>query len=194
MDPDAAGQALLGQTKSTVVPDLVEIPFAAKRTDLIQTINQLIKANRELRNEVRAAAGWDSYTPTVTNITVGNGTLTGRFKKNMGVIFFEVTLVFGTTTSFATVANYTQSPRVKLPAKGTINSWSGLSLTNYAGAVMPMAARMSYDASAASGTSSSTAPQWYDDEHFYDSALSSASTNLHDVGDKITWSGAYEAA
>lgn len=42
---------------------------------------------------------WTSWTPTWTNLTVGNGTLTGRYVKIGKTIIANVELVFGTTTS-----------------------------------------------------------------------------------------------
>lgn len=137
---------------------------------------------------------WQSYTPTLTNITLGNGTLTAKYKESHGTIFFEVCLVFGSTTTLATVANYTQSPRVSLPVTGVCNSWTGVAITGYSGAVMPCGARMSFDQSAAQGSGSANSPQWYDANNFYDSSLSASATNLKDPGDRITWSACYEKA
>lgn len=42
---------------------------------------------------------WFNYTPTWTNLTVGNGTLVGRFNIVERVSNFSISLVFGTTTS-----------------------------------------------------------------------------------------------
>lgn len=42
---------------------------------------------------------WTSYTPTTTFITLGNGTLSGKCFQLGKLTFFEITLVFGTTTA-----------------------------------------------------------------------------------------------
>jgi len=42
---------------------------------------------------------WDSYTPTLTNITLGNGTLVGDYWRAGRGVFFKVKLTFGSTTS-----------------------------------------------------------------------------------------------
>jgi hypothetical protein len=44
-------------------------------------------------------AGWTSYTPTWTNLTVGNGTLVGAYRDNGNMIDVQVKLTFGSTTS-----------------------------------------------------------------------------------------------
>ena len=44
-------------------------------------------------------SAWDSYTPTLTNITLGNGTLAGDYWRAGRGIFFKVKLTFGSTTS-----------------------------------------------------------------------------------------------
>jgi hypothetical protein len=42
---------------------------------------------------------WTSYTPTWSNLTVGNGTQVGRYRYVNGSISFRGSLTFGTTTS-----------------------------------------------------------------------------------------------
>jgi hypothetical protein len=44
---------------------------------------------------------WTSFTPTWTNLTVGNGALTARYIKNGGLVNFSLVLVFGSTTSIS---------------------------------------------------------------------------------------------
>lgn len=42
---------------------------------------------------------WQSFTPTFTNLTVGNGTLTGKYQQIGKTVRYRITLVFGSTTS-----------------------------------------------------------------------------------------------
>jgi hypothetical protein len=42
---------------------------------------------------------WSSWTPTWTNLTVGDGTVTAKYFKLGKLIFFELHLVLGSTTS-----------------------------------------------------------------------------------------------
>lgn len=42
---------------------------------------------------------WQSYTPTWSNLTLGNGTSTGQYCRVGNVIFFRAQLAFGTTTA-----------------------------------------------------------------------------------------------
>jgi hypothetical protein len=48
-------------------------------------------------------SAWTSYTPTWTNLTVGNGTLTGRYVQlgsgTGSTVHFEIRLTWGSTTS-----------------------------------------------------------------------------------------------
>ena len=44
---------------------------------------------------------WTSWTPTWTNLTVGNGTLTARYTQVGKTIRFRIALVFGSTTSIS---------------------------------------------------------------------------------------------
>lgn len=42
---------------------------------------------------------WQSWTPSWTNLTVGNGSVTANYARVGGITFIEVIVVFGTTTS-----------------------------------------------------------------------------------------------
>jgi len=44
-------------------------------------------------------AGWTSYTPSWTNLTVGDGTSTGSYVRIGNTVFFKVRFVFGSTSS-----------------------------------------------------------------------------------------------
>lgn len=52
---------------------------------------------------------WVSYTPSLSGITLGNGTLTGSYKKIGRTVFYRVSLTFGSTTSI-TGAVYIGTP------------------------------------------------------------------------------------
>lgn len=61
--------------------------------------------------ELNAAGAWTTYTPTWTNLTVGNGTQSFRYSKFNKIGFVQGELTFGTGTSI-TAAN----PRFSLPS------------------------------------------------------------------------------
>jgi hypothetical protein len=46
-------------------------------------------------------AAWQSYTPTFTNLTVGNGTLTCKYNQIGKTVIFKISLVFGSTTAIS---------------------------------------------------------------------------------------------
>ena len=48
---------------------------------------------------VPAVGNWETFTPTWTNLSVGNGTSTGRMWRNNGTLFLDVNILFGSTTS-----------------------------------------------------------------------------------------------
>jgi len=75
-----------------------------------------------------AASGfsaWTSYTPTWTNLTVGNGTLTAKYAQDNKVVVATIELVFGSTTSITS-----NNPRFTLPvtsvsASAAVNRFFG---------------------------------------------------------------------
>jgi hypothetical protein len=59
---------------------------------------------------------WTSYTPTLTNVTVGNGTLIGDFIQFGKLVHFKIALTWGSTTSWT-------SPRFGLPVPAADSNW-----------------------------------------------------------------------
>ena len=64
---------------------------------------------------IGSEAAWTSYTPSDSNITVGNGTRTASYLKMGRTVFFRWRLVFGTTTALSALA-----ASVGLPAAAAI--------------------------------------------------------------------------
>lgn len=61
----------------------------------------------------RAGSGWQTYTPTLTNITLGDGTLYGEYIDIDGLIFARAKLTLGSTTVISS------DPRIGLPVTAT---------------------------------------------------------------------------
>jgi hypothetical protein len=55
-----------------------------------------------------------SYTPTLTNLTLGNGTLTGTYHRSDGWCDFAVSVTFGSTTTMGT------DPTIGLPVAANL--------------------------------------------------------------------------
>ena len=55
-------------------------------------------------------SNWTTWTPTWTNLTVGNGTVTARYTQDNKVVIATLELVFGSTTSITS-----NNPRFSLP-------------------------------------------------------------------------------
>ena len=52
---------------------------------------------------------WTSFTPGLTNVTLGNGTLTAAYMQDGKLVHFKISLTFGSSTAF------TGAPRFALP-------------------------------------------------------------------------------
>jgi hypothetical protein len=50
---------------------------------------------------------WESWTPTFTNLTVGNGTTTAKFVRIGRTVHFRLRFVFGSTSAMGTSPNFT---------------------------------------------------------------------------------------
>ena len=76
--------------------------------------------------------GWSSYTPTFTNLTLGNGTLVAKYIQLGKLVTVEFELTFGSTTSITGV------PEISLPVTGSafftnVPAFSGFLLFGDAG-------------------------------------------------------------
>lgn len=76
----------------------------------------------KLANEVSYSA-WISYTPTLTNITIGNGTLIGQFRREGTTIHYRIKLTWGSTTSSS--GSHTFTLPVAPHADYTVNAHVG---------------------------------------------------------------------
>lgn len=62
---------------------------------------------------------WSTWSPTLTNITIGNGSIQARYTRVGKLVCFRLKLEFGSTTSFS------GSPTFSLPATATLLTGSG---------------------------------------------------------------------
>jgi hypothetical protein len=99
--------------------------------------NTVLVADSAAATGLKYQGTWTSYTPTLQSITLGNGTLVGKYQQVGNLVFVVVTLDFGSTTTIATF------PRFSLPVTAELysgNILGGAQLTdagvvNYAGIV-----------------------------------------------------------
>lgn len=108
-----------------------------------------------LNTEIRDAftgiqAAWASYTPTLTNVTLGNGTLAGAYYQVGKTIHYRALLTFGSTTTVSgsiqfalpTTANSSQTagnfPLGISTMKGTSTVYGWARLVAAANAVAPV--------------------------------------------------------
>lgn len=91
------GTTITGLSPALVANDVLEvfsfIAFTVANTYTQSQVDGLIGGTGSLAN------AWTSFTPTWTNLTVGNGTQVAKYRQVGKILFFEVRLVFGSTTS-----------------------------------------------------------------------------------------------
>jgi|DEB0MinimDraft_6_1074348.scaffolds.fasta_scaffold124635_1 hypothetical protein len=49
--------------------------------------------------QLNSIGEWTAYTPSTTGLTIGNGTLTGRYAQVNDLVFFNVSFVMGSTSA-----------------------------------------------------------------------------------------------
>ena len=71
--------------------------------DLILGSTAVTSTAAEL-NILDGSLDWTAWTPTLTNITLGNGTINAHYARLGDVIFFEIEFLCGSTTSFSSTS------------------------------------------------------------------------------------------
>jgi hypothetical protein len=121
---------------------------------------------------------WEAYTPTNTNVTVGNGTLVARYIRIGRTIHFFWDLTFGSTTAFGGTISIGLPLAAATPGRWAIaGTLLDSGTQNYiAGGIIAAAATQANPLVTAGGGITSTAPFTWT------------------TGDRIAFSGTYEAA
>ena len=66
--------------------------------------------------ELNAISTWTTFTPSWTNLTVGNGTNTGRYSTVNKIMYVQTSFTMGSTSAMGT------NPRLTLPASATMDT------------------------------------------------------------------------
>lgn len=72
-----------------------------------QAIEDLATSTDDALAAVLAQFTAMDYTPSPSNLTLGNGTLTGRYMKIGMLVHYRISMVFGTTTSVSGIFSFT---------------------------------------------------------------------------------------
>jgi hypothetical protein len=91
-------------TKGDLVPATGSGTFARLP---IGTANQILTVDSAQPYGMRWGSGaWTTWSPTINNVTIGNGTITARYQQTGNVIAFSIRVVFGSTTTIAGSPNF----------------------------------------------------------------------------------------
>jgi hypothetical protein len=102
---------------NTIAPTLVDAKGDLIVGTAADTVGRLAVGvnNAYLRPDSTASTGlkwdndaWTSFTPTITNLTLGNGVLNARYKQIGKTVIFSIVVTFGTTTSIAGSLTFTK--------------------------------------------------------------------------------------
>lgn len=74
-----------------------QVPYGTTLRTAINAINDQVDINTTDIAEL--GADWASYTPSLSGLTIGDGTLTGAFVRIGDTVLFRVSIVFGSTTA-----------------------------------------------------------------------------------------------
>lgn len=142
--------------------------------------------NTHLRDQLNEFTAWTAYTPSVSGIVVGNGTLVGTFARVRETIHFQVQLTFGSTTTVPASGAST----ITLPAEpkaGILPSFEGEAYDTSAGGSIQIRTP---------GTSTTSMILLVPDTTAsgYDRVLTSAAPFPWAVNDRIYVAGTYQRA
>jgi hypothetical protein len=100
-----------------------------RESQLGDYIARQVFARRQLDAQLPIITAWQTFTPSFTNLTnVGSPTITGRFIKLQGRVFFQVKIVPGTTSASVAGSTYFGLPTTAA-AEGITGEGSMIDLT-----------------------------------------------------------------
>jgi hypothetical protein len=138
--------------------------------------------NAHLRDNLNALTTWQSYTPTWVNVSLGNGSLVGKYISAGKLVLFKIDAVWGTTTSSTSTWTFS------LPV--TLNGVSGSGQILCIGAARDSSAGSDYGIRGKATTTTTLTP--VQDVSF--NVISNAVPFTWASGDDIHLYGSYEAA
>lgn len=135
-------------------------------------------------------AAWTTYSPTWTNLSVGNGTVTARYRQIGTLVETRITIVFGSTTSISGAVS------VSLPVtRATYAGTAGLTALGLARFFDTSGGAASEGAAMNVSTTTVRLQVWKSDGTYLTSAdLSSTVPFTWATGDEINVQFSYEAA
>lgn len=161
--------------------------FHASQTMTAGTI-PVLDSNAMMPTEALGGA-WQSWTPTFTNLTIGNGSYTARYRQIGKVVYLRLTITMGSTSSVGT------NPSFTLPVAAT-SYGASVGEVLYGQAVYLDAGTNSY--MGAIGLNSTTVSNFYrfgvSGGNITKGGLSSTTPFTWGNTDEMNVTGAYEAA
>jgi hypothetical protein len=151
----------------------------------VGTQNQVLQVDSTAATGLKWASGaWITWTPTISNVSIGNGTVSARYQQTGNVISFSVKVTFGSTTTIS------GSPSISLPVVANSPAYFAVNVT---------------DSGVASYTANGIIPSSVLSTIFLDlidttssraisAAFSSTSPFTWGTNDNFTISGSYEVA
>lgn len=113
---------------NTIAPTVVDAKGDLIAGTAADTVGRLAVSSSDvafLRADSTASTGlkwdndaWTTWTPTIGNLTLGNGTLTCKYKQIGKTVHFHISFVFGSTSSITGASNFS------LPVEPTNTRWS----------------------------------------------------------------------
>lgn len=141
--------------------------------------------NAEIRDPLAALSGaWNSYTPTLSGFTPGNGTASGAYIRVGALVIFRASFVFGSTSAAAA-----DSPRLTLPVTATA---AGVFMGR--GACVDSSAGSTHYAVEAMNVSTTTVALYRLGSEGVYTAMSTSTPFTWATGDSLKTWGIYEAA
>ena len=91
----------------------------------VGTNGQVLTADSTTATGLKWASGaWITWSPTISNISIGNGTVSARYQQTGNVIFFSVKVTFGSTTTIS------GSPSIPLPVVANSPAYFTVNVTD----------------------------------------------------------------
>ena len=97
-------------------------PLSATEVGYLDGVTSTVQT--QINSKLTTPGAWTSYTPSWTNITVGNGTVTAKYMAVGKTVSFMINFTLGSTSSIGSLASVTL-PVTAASGSYVFNGWAG---------------------------------------------------------------------
>jgi hypothetical protein len=137
LDQDGTLKASAVDTASVLASDVVTTAKILNSNVTTAKIADAAITNAKLSTSTDEPGAWYDYTPTLNNVTIGNGTVSARYSVIGKTLFYEGKITRGSTTSFTNTVQISFPKTISSTAKQGEQNYGFATCIDFGNAIYP---------------------------------------------------------